>query len=104
VAIPEGHLMSSAKQAVSDEFHASYGEKRAMAKDLKAQERADATPDIDTPVLSPGYVRCAAGMHPDHGEAVVFVPGQLLPDWAADALASQRPVPTPDGIYELVSS
>jgi hypothetical protein len=27
---------------------------------------ADATPDIDTPVLAPGYVRCEAGMHPDH--------------------------------------
>jgi hypothetical protein len=71
----------------------SYGEKRAMANDLRAQERADVTPGIDTPVLSPGYVHCEAGMHPDHGDAVVFPPGQLLPKWAAEALAEQRPVP-----------
>jgi hypothetical protein len=72
-----------------------------MVNDLRAQERADATPDIATPVLSPGYVRCPAGLHPDHGDAVTFTPGQLLPEWAAEALAEQRPVPTPDGIYEL---
>jgi hypothetical protein len=28
--------------------------------------------------------------HPDHGEEVVFVPGELLPDWAAQALDSGR--------------
>jgi hypothetical protein len=63
---------------------------------------ADATPDIDTPVLAPGYVRCEAGMHPDHDEAVVFTPGQLLPQWAADALRYQRPEPSSDGIYQLI--
>jgi hypothetical protein len=79
----------------------SYGEERAMANDLKAQERADATPDIDTPVLSPGYVRCPAGMHPGHDDAVVFTPGQLLPEWVAEALAEQKPEPSYDGIYVL---
>jgi hypothetical protein len=78
----------------------SYGEERAMANDLRAQERADATPQPGY-VTSPGYVRCPAGMHPDHGDAVGFPPGQLLPEWVAEALAEQRPVPTYDGIYEL---
>jgi hypothetical protein len=40
-------------------------------------------------------------MHPDHGDAVVFTPGQLLPDWAAELLAKQRPVPD-HGVYQLV--
>ena len=71
-----------------------------MANDLRAQERADATPQPGY-VTSPGYVRCPAGMHPEHGDAVGFPPGQLLPEWVAEALAEQRPVPTYDGIYEL---
>jgi hypothetical protein len=32
---------------------------------------------------SPGYLHT---VHPDHGEPVVFVPGETLPDWAAQAL------------------
>jgi hypothetical protein len=43
-------------------------------------------------------------MHPDHGEAVTLTPGQLLPQWAADALQDQRPEPSSDGIYELTNT
>jgi hypothetical protein len=54
--------------------------------------------------MRPGFIRCAPGMHPDHGEAVTFTPGQLLPQWAADALQDQRPEPSSDGIYELTNT
>jgi len=74
-----------------------------MADDLRVQERAVATPQPDH-VFAPGYIRCPAGMHPDHGEAVVFTPGQLIPGWAAQALVEQRPEPTFDGIYVLVNT
>jgi len=40
-------------------------------------------------------------MHPDHGDAVVYPPGQLLPDWVAAALATQRPEPDRHGVYRL---
>jgi hypothetical protein len=80
----------------------SYLEERELMADLVAQERGDTLPSTPEFTLSPGYVRCEAGMHPDHGEAVIFQPGQLLPGWAAEALEKQRPIPTPDGIYELV--
>jgi hypothetical protein len=52
-------------------------------------------PDDDTPAtglaggdarLAPGYVHCDA--HPDHGEPVLYCPGELLPDWVQDALRS----------------
>jgi hypothetical protein len=35
------------------------------------------------PRLAPGYVHA---VHPDHGEPVVYTPGQLLPDWVAEAI------------------
>jgi hypothetical protein len=37
------------------------------------------------PRLAPGYVHCDA--HPDHGEPVVYTPGELLPDWVRVELA-----------------
>jgi hypothetical protein len=40
-------------------------------------------------------------MHPDHGDAAVYPPGQLLPDWVAAALARQRPEPDRHGVYRL---
>ena len=55
----------------------SYGEERAMANDLRAQ-------NVQTPRrsrvmwTSPGYVRCPAGMHPEHGDAVGFPPGRCF--------------------------
>jgi hypothetical protein len=75
-------------------------EEAARARDEAAQERAGATAQ-QVGVLSPGYVQCAAGMHPDHGEATVYPPGQLLPDWVASALATQRPEPDELGVYRL---
>lgn len=35
------------------------------------------------PRTAPTYVRA---VHPDHGEAVTYVPGELLPEWLADAI------------------
>jgi hypothetical protein len=35
------------------------------------------------PRLSPGYVHAVS---PEHGEPVVFTPGQALPGWVTDAL------------------
>jgi hypothetical protein len=75
-------------------------EERAEARDEAAQERAGAAAHL-TGVLSPGYVQCEAGMHPDHGDAVVYPPGQLLPGWVAAALATQRPEPDRHGVYRL---
>jgi hypothetical protein len=34
--------------------------------------------------LAPGYVHVDA--HPDHGEPVIYTPGELLPPWVQDAL------------------
>jgi hypothetical protein len=79
----------------------THDEERAIVADLRAQERGGDKPSLPPHTLSPGYVRCAAGMHPHHGEPATFAPGQLLPDWAAAALLDQRPEPTDDGVYEL---
>src|SRR5688572_28342392 len=87
-----------------DHWALSSHEEEMIMNDLRAEERADATPDIETPALAPGYVRCEAGMHPDHDEAVVFTPGQQLPGWAAKALLDQHPVATADGIYLLAKN
>jgi hypothetical protein len=38
------------------------------------------------PRLAPGFVHVDA--HPDHGEPVVYTPGELLPDWLRDKLAA----------------
>lgn len=38
-------------------------------------------------VAAPTYIRA---VDPDHGEQVTFVPGELLPGWAVDALDSGR--------------
>jgi hypothetical protein len=40
-------------------------------------------------------------MHPEHGEPVVYLPGQLLPTWAAAALVAGR-YTVDGGVYELV--
>lgn len=39
--------------------------------------------------LSPGYIHA---IHPDHGEAVVYTPGQLLPEWVCDRLDAGAPL------------
>jgi len=54
-------------------------------------------------MLSPGHIRVAK--HPEHGEPVVYVPGELLPEYVADALANGamlRPVPDMPGVFDLV--
>ena len=56
-------------------------EERERAADLRAQEKPADPPKVG--MQSPGYIRA---VHPEHGEDVVFVPGELLPQWAADAL------------------
>ena len=67
-------------------------EEKARARDEAAQEKAEAALH-PVGVLSPGYVQVAAGMYPDHGDAVVFPPGVLLPDWVVAAFTAQRPAP-----------
>jgi hypothetical protein len=77
-------------------------ERRRRLADEAAQERAGVRPEsVPRVTLAPGYVRAPAGMHPDHGDAVVFTPGQLLPDWAAKALVDQETEPDEHGVYEL---
>ena len=48
--------------------------------------------EIQDPGLryAPGYVHCDA--HPDHGEPVVYTPGQLLPEWVRADLAAGAPL------------
>jgi hypothetical protein len=75
-------------------------EQKARAADEAAQERAGAVAR-SIGVSGPGYILVPAGMHPDHDEAVTFVPGELLPGWAADALLDQRPEPDEHGVYHL---
>ncbi len=55
-----------------------------------AQEMHDATirrPRGGAPV-APAYVYA---VHPDTGDEVVFVPGELLPDWAVEAATGGVP-------------
>jgi len=58
-----------------------------MAEDQAAQERGGAHPEPRRQVLAENYVHA---VHPDHGEAVVYVPGQALPDWVVDAMDAGR--------------
>jgi hypothetical protein len=62
-------------------------EARQREADREALERAPQARRRLGGQVAPGYVYVA---HPDHGEPVVFVPGELLPDWAADALDAGR--------------
>jgi hypothetical protein len=50
--------------------------------DHLTQEQAGATAH-NIGVQSPGFIR---GIHPDHGEPVLFTPGELLPAWVVAAL------------------
>jgi hypothetical protein len=76
-------------------------EELARLADERLQERGDTAASSRQFTLSPGFVRVAAGVHPDHGEPVVFAPGVLLPDWAAELLAVQRPIPDSQDVYQL---
>jgi hypothetical protein len=81
---------------------ATKSERAARSRDETTQERAGAVPQ-NIGVQSPGYVQVPAGMHPDHGEPVTFVPGEMLPTWAAEALLDQRPEPDTFGTYRLTA-
>ncbi len=76
----------------------SDAERAAMARDLRRQERGP-TPPGTSGVLAPGYVQVPGGAHPDHGEAVVFAPGELLPGWLTELLREQRPETDGHGVY-----
>ena len=54
-------------------------------------------------MLSPGYIHCPA--HPEHGEPVTYAPGQALPAWLEELLATAatlRPVTDRVGEFDLV--
>jgi hypothetical protein len=49
--------------------------------------------------LAPGYVHAA---HPEHGEPVTILPGELMPDWMRAALAGGATlVVEGDGVFRL---
>jgi hypothetical protein len=49
---------------------------------------------------APAYARA---VHPEHGQAVVFTPGELLPAWVSDSLtAGGELVAADDGTLDLV--
>jgi hypothetical protein len=73
-------------------------EAQARATDQAAQERAEVR--IKLGMVAPGTVHAPAGMHPDHDEPVVFVRGELLPEWAVRALLEQQPK-LDQGVYRL---
>lgn len=74
-------------------------EARERAADEAAQDRprvGASAPPAGT--VAPGYVRA---VHPEHGEPVVFVPGEMLPAWAAEALEAGRTQTGDDGVTTL---
>ena len=55
------------------------------------------------PRLAPGYVHVDAGVQPDHGEPVVYTPGELLPDYVLAALAAGGTLKVEGpGVFRLV--
>jgi len=50
-------------------------ERKAEADDLAAQEHGEG---VKAPRVATTYLHAK---HPDHGEPVVFVPGEHLPEW-----------------------
>jgi hypothetical protein len=73
-------------------------EAQARANDQAAQERAEVR--IKLGMVAPGTVHAPAGMHPDHDEPIVFVRGEMLPEWAVRALLDQQPK-LDQGVYKL---
>lgn len=50
-------------------------------------------------MLAPGYVRAR---HPEHGEPVIFTPGEDMPAWVSDALEAGAELVAGDGgVLEL---
>lgn len=55
-------------------------------------------------MLAPGLIKVAA--HPEHGEPVDYLPGQLLPRWLSDQLESGEATLRPykvEGVFVLVA-
>jgi len=76
---------------------------RAEAEDAAAQEAASVAaapppPPARIGVQAPSYIRAK---HPDHGEPVVFVPGELLPEWAAEKVKAGKAKVDADGVMVL---
>lgn len=71
-------------------------EAAAVEKDAAAQERAVVAPPRQ-PVIAPGFVRA---VHPDHGQVVVYTPGEALPEWVADLLAAHPD--RIDGVVDVI--
>ena len=85
-----------AAPTVGDVFDAAH-EERQRENDRVALER-DQAARHDAGMPAPGYVHAT---DPDHGEPVVFVPGELLPEWAAEAFREQGPQPDAANVYRL---
>ncbi len=53
------------------------------------------------PRLAPGYVHVDA--HPDHGQPVIYTPGEALPDFVLEALAAGGTLAVEGpGVFRLV--
>ncbi|MFI7508643.1 hypothetical protein ACIBSS_17610 [Micromonospora aurantiaca] len=86
MATSDNGAQKAAQAAAAREERAD-DERGAELREL-AQEIHDATirrPRGGAPV-APAHVYA---VHPDTGDEVVFVPGELLPDWAARAAAGE---------------
>lgn len=73
---------------------------RAHDADITAQEQAGATA-APAAVLSPGHIRAVS---PVHGEPVLFVPGEMLPDWAAELMGAEAFTRDDAGVYTLTQT
>ncbi len=61
-------------------------ELRAAEAEARRAERGDVPPAAPPrAVFAPTFQHAT---HPEHGEPVVFAPGELLPGWAADRLVA----------------
>lgn len=73
-------------------------EQKARAADEARQERGNDSPVHDIGVQSPGYVHAT---HPDHGAEVVFIEGELLPQWVVDKMRESGAKPDQHNVYRL---
>jgi hypothetical protein len=70
-------------------------EQAELVADLRAQERGPAPPGTSG-LLAPGYV------HVDvRDDVLVFLPGELLPQWVAELLEAQHPERDRHGVFHL---
>jgi hypothetical protein len=67
---------------------ADQAEEKARAADIRRQEKGPRDAP-EPPATSGSYIRCQR--HPVHGEAVMYLPGELLPEWVRQRLQEARP-------------